>query len=96
MNTETITWLRPDQGQLPDADTTVLIHAEGYSEPVWPGFWSGMAWFHIDGMPIKGRVIEWCDMPAGTVAGVAVATTEPACTCLTNQLGPDYCEAHAA
>jgi hypothetical protein len=65
VTTETINWTAPGE-QMPDADTTVLIRVEGASEPVWPGYFDGGVWRYADGMPVRGRVIEWTDMPVGT------------------------------
>lgn len=48
--------------QLPDSDTTVLIHVPGDDEPVWLGFHDGEMWRYVDGMPIPG-VTQWADIP---------------------------------
>jgi hypothetical protein len=77
MSTETLTWYRPDAGELPDAEIDVLLHTSCTDCPVWPGYYDGEQWFGADGMPMHHRVIEWCDMPAGTVEEAAAVE---ACT----------------
>ena len=68
-HTETITWHRLP-GQMPDADTTVLVEAE-HADEVWPGYLDGTTWRWATSLPVDGKVLAWADMPAG-VKGVAL------------------------
>jgi hypothetical protein len=73
MRTETLTWHKPERGNFPDAEIDALLHTNCDTCPVWPGYWDGEQWFGADGMPLRWRVIEWCDMPVGSVAAPAAA-----------------------
>lgn len=66
MSMETISWHRPDEGDFPDADIDVLLHTDCQDCPVWPGYYDGEQWLGADGMPLRWRVIEWCEMPGGS------------------------------
>lgn len=66
MSIELITWHKPVEGKLPDADITVLARTDDESEPVWPAYYDGAIWRGPDNMPLGRVVIEWCDMPGGT------------------------------
>lgn len=67
---ETISWIAVAD-QLPDADTTVLVHAPGSDEPVWLGFYDGFFWFAVTGDgygdedEIAAEVTAWATMPMG-------------------------------
>lgn len=54
-------WIEAAQ-QLPDSDTTVLVHAPQADEPIWMGFHDGEMWRYVDATPAVG-VIEWADLP---------------------------------
>ncbi|WP_066338429.1 hypothetical protein [Azohydromonas lata] len=73
MRTEILTWHKPEEGAFPDAEIDVLLHTDCEDCPVWPGYWDGEQWHGADGMPLRWRVIEWCDMPVGTVEAKAEA-----------------------
>jgi hypothetical protein len=61
----TIFWISSGD-QLPDSDTTVLIHRPDADEPVWMGYHDGDIWRTVDGGAIApGQVRDWCDMPKG-------------------------------
>ena len=70
LDIEQIKWIAVT-GQLPDCDTTVLVHAPGADEPVWPGFYDGCYWFSVDGSEygnedeIAAPVTAWATMPRG-------------------------------
>lgn len=66
-HTELIHWHRLP-GQLPDADTTVLVESKHGAE-IWPGYLDGDIWRWATGMPVVGKVVAWAHMPAG-VKGV--------------------------
>lgn len=71
MHTETITWHTPAE-RMPDIDTTVLLRMpENYSEPVWPGFFTGEVWCDESSMVVD-QPLAWAEMPAGAPAGVVV------------------------
>lgn len=67
---ESIQWISVTE-QLPDADTTVLVHAPGADDPVWLGFYDGVFWFAVTGAAygdqdeIAAEVSAWATMPAG-------------------------------
>jgi hypothetical protein len=56
---------------LPDADTTVLVHAREADEPVALGYFDGHSWFEYSGMEygnedeIAAEVTAWAPMPRG-------------------------------
>lgn len=59
-----VTWHTAEN--LPDADTTVLIHCPDLDEPVWLGYHDGETWRAVDGGKItKDGVQHWADMPEG-------------------------------
>jgi hypothetical protein len=62
---ETITW-HAVADQLPDAETTVLVHAPNVDEPVWLGWYDGVFWFGVDGTEYEDdEVVAWAQLPAG-------------------------------
>jgi hypothetical protein len=70
LDQETINWISVEQ-QLPDAETTVLVHAPGADEPVWLGWYDGFFWFAVTGDgygdedEIAAEVKAWATMPGG-------------------------------
>ena len=48
LDQETISW-KSVEDELPDVDTTVLLHAPGADEPVWLGHYDGVFWFAVGG-----------------------------------------------
>ena len=60
----TVTWY-PAQWQLPDSDTTVLIHRPKAIDPIWLGYHDGETWRLADGESLdEGDVIHWANLPA--------------------------------
>jgi hypothetical protein len=49
--------------QLPDSDTTVMVHCPKESEPVWLGYWDSEygTWRTIDHAPVT--VTHWQHLP---------------------------------
>jgi hypothetical protein len=72
LDIESIEWIAV-KDELPDADTTVLVHAPGADEPVWLGFYDGFFWFAVTGdgygddEEIAAEVTAWAPMPKGPV-----------------------------
>lgn len=70
LDIEQIEW-KSVADELPDNDTTVLVHAPGADEPVWLGFYDGCFWFSVDGPTygdeeeIPAPVLAWAVMPKG-------------------------------
>ena len=56
------TWISVEES-LPDADISVMTYAPDSSDPVWPGFHDGEAWYSICGLPIIMHVTHWRDFP---------------------------------
>lgn len=60
-----IKWI-PVERELPDAETTVLIHVPHGNEPVWLGFLDdGGGWCDVDGSYIRNKVTHWAQLPEG-------------------------------
>lgn len=61
MATTTIQWHDATR-ELPDSDTTVLVHHPGADEPTWLGYHDGEGWYYVDdGLPAK--VQRWAHLP---------------------------------
>lgn len=71
LDQETLSWISAAE-QLPDSDTTVMVHAPKASEPVWLGYHDGDSWFSVDGSEygneeeLIAEVVAWAEMPMGT------------------------------
>lgn len=59
---EVIHWHRVAD-ELPDDETTVLIHCPAENEPVWLGYHEDGCWYTADGVAV--RVTAWAEMPEG-------------------------------
>jgi hypothetical protein len=67
MNTETLTWMRPELGQFPDADLDVLVHTDDDESPMQIAAYQGDdCWSDPKGRQLRCRVIEW-SRPHGAV-----------------------------
>lgn len=53
---------RPVEIELPDSDTTVLVHLE--DGEVWTGFLDGTTWRFVSADTIDGEVLHWAHFPA--------------------------------
>ncbi len=60
MNDFTITW-SPVKRELPDSDTTVLVHLE--DGEVWTGFLDEGVWRFVSGERIEAEVMHWAHFP---------------------------------
>lgn len=61
---EVIVWHEVANGDLPDADMTVLVRMRDVdAEPVWLGYWTGEVWREASGLEVD--VVRWADMPVG-------------------------------
>jgi hypothetical protein len=50
--------------QLPDSDTTVLIHCPISDDPVWIGYHDGEMWRQIDGEALPDDFVDhWAELP---------------------------------
>lgn len=47
----------------PDADETVMLFCAESDEPVWPGYFDGAEWFHVEGS--RAAPSYWSAMPEG-------------------------------
>lgn len=63
---ELIEWFNP-AGQMPDADTTVLLIVGGDVEAC-VGYHDGERWIEVTGIPIGAPVVCWAHMPEGPAA----------------------------
>jgi hypothetical protein len=59
--TETVTWV--PIASPPDADVTVQLFDKDASEPVWLGWFNGVGWYYVDGLPANPS--HWTDVCAG-------------------------------
>jgi len=51
--------------ELPDSDTTVLLHCPQSSDPIWFGYHDGETWRSVDNEKhAEGVVTHWADLPA--------------------------------
>lgn len=58
-----VTWVDAAE-QLPDSDTTVLIHCSQSDDPVWMGYHDGETWRAVDGMDLGDAFVDhWADLP---------------------------------
>lgn len=49
--------------EMPDADSTVIIHAPKDDEPVWLGYFDGSVWRGVHGGELFHRVSHWMELP---------------------------------
>jgi len=61
--------------EMPDADTTVLIACPDENEPVWMGYWDGLAWWSVEGGTVK--VSHWKHLPEPPNAGTQQRRDNP-------------------
>lgn len=53
-----------EASDLPDADTTVLVHCLAGDEPVWVGYFDGETWRSTDGDDLEDSVVlHWAHLP---------------------------------
>jgi hypothetical protein len=70
LDIEQIEWIAVAD-ELPDVDTTVLVHAPGSDEPVWLGYFDGEDWLEIGGAMYSNEeeladcVTAWAPIPTG-------------------------------
>ncbi len=63
--TEAVEW-QDASLQLPDSDTTVLVHCPISDDPVWLGYHDGEHWRSIDGQTLDDKFVDhWADLPEG-------------------------------
>ncbi len=56
-------WIDAEK-ELPDSDTTVLIHCPIGDDPVWFGYHDGEKWHTADGEPLEAEFVDhWANLP---------------------------------
>jgi mannose-6-phosphate isomerase-like protein (cupin superfamily) len=69
---------RDVEQEMPDSDTTVMIHNPGADEPVWLGYNDGEIWREVSGKAIrKGRVKHWAEIIEGPSVKSAKSVVKP-------------------
>ena len=59
-----VTWVDAEK-ELPDSDTTVLIHCAVADDPVWLGYHDGSRWHSITGEEIDDDLVDdWAELPS--------------------------------